>query len=326
MNNETDTGSEQGLAQEGLVAVIVFAIVFFFVLILTLVTLRSTIKIVHQAEVMVIERFGRYHTTLSPGLNFIIPYVDVPRSVNWRWEEVSKGRLVTRSFSSPRIDLREQVIDFGKQNVITKDTVQIRINALVYYQIVDPRLAVLNIQNLPDAIELLTQSTLRNIIASLTLDDAFSSRERINDDLLKAIVRDAERWGVTITRVEVQHIIPPADIKTTMEAQIIAERNRRSMVLKVRTAQLDFPPQGAGLPLATPPHLTACQHRPPRSRRPMATARARSCAARAMRPRRFSTQRAFARAWSTEPRCVTWPSGSRRPRCLFAAHRLCPES
>jgi len=90
--------------------------------------------------------------------------------------------------------------------------------------VADPRLAVFNIQNLPDAIELLTQSTLRNIIAHLSLDDTFSSRERINEELLQAVVRDAERWGVVITRVEVKNILPPRDIKSTMEAQIIAER------------------------------------------------------------------------------------------------------
>jgi len=131
-----------------------------------------------------------------------------------------------------RIDMREHVIDFGRQHVITKDTVQIGVDALVYYQITDPELAVFKIQNLPDAIELLTQTTLRNIIAHMTLDDTFSSRELINAQLKEATCVDAERWGVTITRVEIMNILPPADIKDAMEKQIKEERERRSTVLQ----------------------------------------------------------------------------------------------
>jgi regulator of protease activity HflC (stomatin/prohibitin superfamily) len=211
MDNSSEETDPFYLPPGDVAGLIAFAIVYVFVIVTSAVVISSMVKVVHHAEVMVIERFGRYYTTLSPGLNFIIPFVDVPRKINWRWEEVTAdGRnLGVRSLVTDRIDLREHVIDFGKQNVITKDTVQIQIDALVYFQIQDPRLAVLNIQNLPDAIELLTQSTLRNIIAGLTLDDTFSSRERINDELIQAIVRDVERWGVTITRVEVQNIIPP---------------------------------------------------------------------------------------------------------------------
>lgn len=116
--------------------------------------------------------------------------------------------------------------------MITHDTVAIMIDALVYFRITDPRLAVFKIQNLPDAVELLVQATLRNIIASMTLDDTFSSREQINHVLLNRIQPDVERWGVTVTRVEIFNIMPPKDILTAMEQQVTAERDRRSMVLR----------------------------------------------------------------------------------------------
>jgi len=227
-------GLQEEFTEDEITMLVLFFIFFAFFVIVLAVTLSSMIKIVRQAEVQVIERFGKYHRTLTPGLHFLIPFVDVPRKVNWRYVDSRYGSSETyvRSVVTSRIDMREHVIDFGRQACITSDTVQISVDALVYFQISDPRLAVFNIQNLPDAIELLTQSTLRNIIANLSLDDTFSSREQINDQLLSTIVRDAERWGVTITRVEVKHIIPPQDIKTTMEAQIIAERERRSMVLR----------------------------------------------------------------------------------------------
>lgn len=140
---------------------------------------------------------------------------------------VTQVAITTRD----RVDLREHVIDLGKQPVITKDTVQIVIDALVYFRIVDPRNAVYRVQNLPDAIEFLTQSTLRNIMAHTTLDETFSSRETINQELLATVQRDSERWGVEITRVEIFNILPPNDIKDAMERQIKSERLRRSTVL-----------------------------------------------------------------------------------------------
>lgn len=129
------------------------------------------------------------------------------------------------------VDMREHLIDFGKQHVITHDTVEMYIDALVYFRITDPRLAVLEVANLPDAVELLTQATLRNIIASMTLDDTFSSREKLNQELLYKMRPDAERWGVVITRVEIFDIQPGEEVKTAMESQIKAERKRRAMVL-----------------------------------------------------------------------------------------------
>jgi len=183
---------------------------------------------------MIIERFGKYKDTLKPGLHFLIPFVDSPRKLHWRYLDVNygSGELKVVNMVTDRVDMREHVIDFGRQHVITKDTVQIQIDALVYYQITDPELAVFKIQNLPDAIELLTQTTLRNIIAHMTLDDTFSSREMINAQLKETTSPDAERWGVSITRVEIMNILPPADIKDAMEKQIKEERERRSTVLQ----------------------------------------------------------------------------------------------
>lgn len=190
--------------------------------------------IVRHAEVMIIERFGRYERTLKPGLHWVTPFLESPRKINWRYLNVAHNTSQAEviSIKTNRIDMREHVIDFGQQHVITKDTVQIKIDALVYFRVSDPRLAVFKINNLPDAVELLTQSTLRNIVAHMTLDDTFSSREKINAELLKMIQLDTERWGVTITRVEIFNISPPKDIIQSMQLQIKAERDRRSAVLK----------------------------------------------------------------------------------------------
>lgn len=210
--------------------------------------INAGIKVVRVAEVMVVERFGKYRTTLAPGVHWLFPYIDTPRRLNWRYLNVSHNNptALVKSVKTERICMREHVIDFGKQHVITKDTVQMQIDALVYFRVADPLLAVFNIQNLPDAVELLTKSTLRNIIASMTLDDTFSSREKINGELLGKIKADAERWGVTITRVEIFNIDPPPDIRSTMENQIKAERERRSEVLKADGERLSSIVQSRG--------------------------------------------------------------------------------
>lgn len=218
---------------------------------------KKAVRTVRHAEVMIVERLGKYkvrrssrsallvacllltsapcgQTTLKPGLHWLWPVIESPRKINWRYLDAANNSSVANVVvtSTDRIDMREHVIDFGRQHVITKDTVQILIDALVYFRITDPRVAVFHIQNLPDAVELLTQATLRNIVAQMTLDDTFSSREAINTQLLSKIQRDSERWGVTITRVEIFNILPPADIKSAMENQIRAERERRSTVLR----------------------------------------------------------------------------------------------
>jgi len=168
------------------------------------------------------------------GFHFIWPIMDSARDIKWRCMNMKNNSSNTSiiTLTTDRIDLREHVIDFGRQHVITHDTVEMYIDALVYFRIVDARLAVLEIQNLPDAIELLTQATLRNIISNMTLDDTFSSREKINHTLLQKMRNDAERWGVEVTRVEIFNLDPTADVKQAMEKQIKAERERRAMVLQ----------------------------------------------------------------------------------------------
>jgi len=192
---------------------------------------KSIVRVRHS-EVMIIERCGRFKEVLRPGIYWIWPIIDSARVINWRYVDASSGSPQVVSISTTRVDMREHLIDLGNQTVITKDTVQLELDALVYFRIQDPLRAVYQVQNLPDAIELLTQSSLRNIVAGLTLDDSFSSRELINAELLSKVQRDCERWGVLITRVEIQNILPPSDILDAMTKQITAERERRSDVLR----------------------------------------------------------------------------------------------
>jgi regulator of protease activity HflC (stomatin/prohibitin superfamily) len=182
---------------------------------------------------MVIERLGRYHKTLNAGINVIIPVVDKPRSMAWRQVlETSQGRKIARYKEYEKIDLRETVFDFPKQGVITKDNVVTEINALIYFQVVDPVKAVYEINNLPSAIEKLTQTTLRNVIGELELDECLTSRDTINMKL-RTILDDAtNKWGVKVNRVELQDINPPTDIKEAMEKQMRAERSRRAQIIE----------------------------------------------------------------------------------------------
>lgn len=190
-------------------------------------------KIIPQAETKVVERLGRYHRTLNSGINIIWPIVDKPRTISTRiaYNDVD-GQMHVRTKYTTCIDLREQVYDFPKQSVITKDNVTTSINALLYFQIVDPVKAVYEIDNLPNAIEKLTQTTLRNVIGELELDETLTSRDTINSKL-RAVLDDASnKWGVKVTRVELQDITPPASVRDAMERQMQAERERRAQVLK----------------------------------------------------------------------------------------------
>ncbi len=192
-------------------------------LLLALLIIKKTLVIIPQSETRIIERLGKYHATLSPGINFIIPFIDQPKSVI----AMHRGRYV----ATTNIDLREQVYDFDKQNVITKDNVQTQINALLYFQIVDPFKAVYEINNLPNAIEKLTQTTLRNIIGELELDQTLTSRDTINTKL-RAVLDDAtNKWGIKVNRVELQDITPPESVLQAMEKQMQAERNKRATIL-----------------------------------------------------------------------------------------------
>lgn len=189
-------------------------------------------KIIQQSETMVIERLGRYNRTLSSGINIIWPIFDKPRSIEWKFIKTDvKGKTIVRKGIINRIDLRETVYDFPKQNVITRDNVAIEINALLYFQVTDPKRAVYEIANLPDAIEKLTQTTLRNVIGELDLDHTLTSRDTINQKLRAILDEATDKWGVKVNRVELQDITPPKDIKLAMEKQMRAERDRRAAIL-----------------------------------------------------------------------------------------------
>jgi regulator of protease activity HflC (stomatin/prohibitin superfamily) len=146
--------------------------------------------------------------------------------------DVSGARQQVIQKDTERIDLRETVYDFPRQNVITKDNVQIEINALLYFQITDPVKAVYEISNLPDAVEKLTQTTLRNVIGELALDETLTSREQINVKLRAILDEAGEKWGVKVNRVELQDIAPPQDVRIAMEKQMRAERDRRATILE----------------------------------------------------------------------------------------------
>ncbi len=200
--------------------------------ILAIVVISAGVKVVPQSETRVVERLGRFHSVLSPGLNFIIPFIDRPKTIYTRRVESSAGgRPVIRMTATKVIDLREQVYDFPSQQVITRDNVTTEINALLYFQITDPKKAVYEIDNLPYAIEKLTQTSLRNVIGELELDETLTSRDTINSKL-QAILDDAtNKWGVKVNRVELQDITPPESVRVAMEKQMQADRNRRAEIL-----------------------------------------------------------------------------------------------
>lgn len=190
-------------------------------------------RIVPQSETRVVERLGRYDRTLKSGINYLFPIIDRAREVVQRDEIIyADGKKVVRMRNTSRIDLREQVYDFPKQSVITKDNVTTTINALLYFQIIDPVKSVYEIDNLPNAIEKLTQTTLRNVVGELELDETLTSRDIINSRL-RAVLDDAtNKWGVKVNRVELQDITPPESVRRTMELQMQAERERRAKVLE----------------------------------------------------------------------------------------------
>jgi len=207
----------------------ILAVAAVFVIIFTI----TGLKIVHQAETMVIERLGKYNRTLASGINVVWPVFDKARRIDWRYVVVAPdGQSVVRKPRVSRIDLRETVYDFPRQNVITKDNVVTEINALLYFQITDPVRAVYEIANLPDAIEKLTQTTLRNVIGEMDLDETLGSRDTINSKLRNILDQATDKWGVKVNRVELQDINPPQDIRDAMEKQMRAERDRRAVILE----------------------------------------------------------------------------------------------
>lgn len=196
-----------------LVAIVALAIIF----------LKMTVVIIPQSETKIIERLGKYYATLKPGINLVIPFIDRAKSI----VTLVNGRYAY----STSIDLREQVYDFARQNVITKDNIQMQINALLYFQIVDPFKAVYEINNLPNAIEKLTQTTLRNIIGEMELDQTLTSRDVINTKLRGVLDDATNKWGIKVNRVELQDITPPQSVLQAMEKQMQAERNKRATIL-----------------------------------------------------------------------------------------------
>ncbi|MCR5837553.1 MAG: paraslipin [Lachnospiraceae bacterium] len=181
------------------------------ILVLLLIIVASCIKVVPQAHSYVIERIGTYKTTWSAGLHFLVPFVDaVARKVN----------------------LKEQVVDFPPQPVITKDNVTMKIDTVVFFQITDPKLFCYGVENPIMAIENLTATTLRNIIGDLELDETLTSREVINSKMRESLDIATDPWGIKVNRVELKNIIPPAAIQDAMEKQMKAERERREAILK----------------------------------------------------------------------------------------------
>ena len=186
-------------------------ILLLIVLVLIVLILMSCVKIVHQAQAVVVERLGAYLTTWNTGLHFKLPIID----------------RVAR-----RIDLKEQVVDFPPQPVITKDNVTMQIDTVIFYQITDPKMFCYGVANPIMAIENLTATTLRNIIGDLELDQTLTSRETINTKMRASLDVATDPWGIKVTRVELKNIIPPAAIQDAMEKQMKAERERREAILR----------------------------------------------------------------------------------------------
>ena len=169
------------------------AYVLIALIVLVIVFAKMSIVIISQSETKIIERLGKYYATLQPGINIIIPFIDHAKDI----VALKAGRYTYTN----SIDLREQVYDFDRQNVITKDNIQMQINALLYFQIIDPFKAVYEINNLPNAIEKLTQTTLRNIIGEMELDQTLTSRDTINTKLRSVLDDATNKWGIKVNRV-----------------------------------------------------------------------------------------------------------------------------
>lgn len=187
-------------------ATAILIIIIFFVFIVSV----SSIKMVSQATVKIIERLGKYHKTAISGLNIIVPFIDRVRAT---------------------LDLREQLTDIEPQPVITRDNVTMEVDCVVYWQIIDPVKAVYEIATLQRGIQQLTLSALRSVVGDLDLDHTLSGRETINTKLRASLDSATDKWGVKVMRVELRNVIPPEDIRLTMEKQMTAERNRRATIL-----------------------------------------------------------------------------------------------
>src|SRR6185436_19142783 len=190
---------------EAVIGVLILVIVVF-----AIVTLLRSVRVVPQQRMDVVERLGKYKRTLSPGLNLLVPFVDAVRS---------------------KVDMRGQVVSFPPQPVITSDNLVVSIDTVLYFKVVDPVRATYEISNFLQAIEQLTVTTLRNVIGSLDLERALTSREEINRHLSGVLDETTGRWGIKVTRVEIKAIEPPPSIRDSMEKQMRAERDRRAAIL-----------------------------------------------------------------------------------------------
>ena len=189
----------------------IFVIVLLLVIaIFVVVVIFRSIRIIPQATAGVVERLGRYHKTLSPGLNLLVPFIDRVR---------------------PLIDMREQVVSFPPQPVITEDNLVVSIDTVVYFQVTDARAATYEIANYLGAVEQLTTTTLRNVVGGLNLEEALTSRDEINTKLRVVLDEATGKWGIRVSRVELKAIDPPVSIQDSMEKQMRAERDRRAAIL-----------------------------------------------------------------------------------------------
>ncbi|WP_433677474.1 SPFH domain-containing protein [Microbacterium gorillae] len=192
------------------VGTVVGIIVGIVLVIVVIVIIARSIRIIPQATAGIVERLGRYHKTLSPGLNVLVPFIDRLR---------------------PLIDVREQVVSFPPQPVITEDNLVVSIDTVVYFQVTDARAATYEIANYLGAVEQLTTTTLRNVVGGLNLEEALTSRDQINDQLRAVLDEATGKWGIRVSRVELKAIDPPVSIQDSMEKQMRAERDRRAAIL-----------------------------------------------------------------------------------------------
>jgi len=189
------------------IPLIVLGVIALFVL----VALAKTVRVIPQARAGVVERLGRYSRTLTPGLTLVIPFVDRVK---------------------PLLDLREQVLSFEPQPVITQDNLVVSIDSVIYYQVTDPKSATYEIASPVNAIDMLTVTSLRNVIGGLTLEQALTSRDSINDQLRGILDEATGKWGIRVHRVELKAVDPPPSIKDTMEKQMRADREKRAAILQ----------------------------------------------------------------------------------------------
>lgn len=207
----------------GLIISLFFVIVGVFIIAKGLVIIR-------QSEVMVIERLGSFNRVLESGVNIIVPFIERPRPITMIRYVRMGDEYHPMTTDEARIDRRETVMDFPGQPVVTTDNVTVRINGALYYQIIDPRRAVYEVANMSQAVEVLAKTTLRSVVGKMELDKLFESRAEVNNAIQEQMEEAASKWGVKLTRVEVQDISMPDEVEEAMRLQMAAERRRRATV------------------------------------------------------------------------------------------------